>query len=286
MRRRWESFRGVVSLWVDLFAEHNLLTYASAIAFQAFIATIAFVLLALGVLAAVHDVSIWDDTIGPAIHARVLDGVYTGMNQIVHKVFRSSNGGLIAFASALAVWEISGVVRALMGALNRIYDTEETRPWWVRFPVSFALAGVVIVALLGALLLTWVVDVSGGWRWPLLVCRWLASVGLIVAAFGILVRRAPVEPRATKWASAGAALVVCAWIVETFVFRWYVTAVADFRSAIGSLLFFIVGASYLYTAAVILLVAVELDELVREDVEESSGRRRLLPLLAGIVRGS
>lgn len=273
-------------LWVDLFARHNLLTYASAIAFQTFIAVVAFVLLALGVLGATHSVDLWQNTIGPAISGRVLGGVYRGIDQTVFRVFASSSAGLVAFASVLAVWEVSGVVRASMGALNRIYETEETRPWWIRFPISFALAAGLIVALLGALLLVALVRASGPWAWVLGVGRYLAAVALIVAAFGLIVRFAPCERRAGGWVSAGAALVVTAWIVETLIFRWYVTSVADFKTAVGAFSVFIVASSYLYTAAIILLVALELDELVRVDLEQPRRERTLLPLVLGVIRGS
>jgi len=286
VQARWESFKEIVDLWVDLFARHNLLTFASAIAFQTFIAVVAFVLLALGILGATHDVSLWQNTIGPAIDGRVLGGVYHGLDQIVRRVFASSSAGLVAFASALATWEVSGVVRASMGALNRVYDTEETRPWWLRFPISFALAALLILALLRAILLIAVVNVHGGWRWPLMVGRWLAAIALIMAAFGVIVRWAPAERRTTGWVSVGAILVVVAWIVETLIFRWYVTIVADFRTAVGSFSVFLVASSYLYTAAIILLVAMELDELVRADLERPERRRTLLPLVAGVIRGS
>jgi membrane protein len=286
LRPRWRSFKEIVRLWVDLFDRHNLLTYASAIAFQTFIAVVAFLLLALGVLGATHDQSLWESTIAPAISGRVLGGVYRALDQIVYHVFASSSTGLIAFASALATWEVSGVVRASMGALNRIYDTEEHRPWWIRFPISFGLAALLNVSLLGAIIVLTVVDTSGAWHWPLFAARWLGAVGLIMGAFGVIVHWAPAERRATRWASAGGVLVVVAWIVETLVFRWYVTSVADFTTAIGSFTVFMVGASYLYTAAIILLVAMELDELVREDLEQPQRRQTLLPLVLGVIRGS
>ena len=47
---------------------------------------------------------------------------------------------LIAFAAVVTVWEISGLIRAYMGALSRVYDHDEDRPWWIRFPISIALA--------------------------------------------------------------------------------------------------------------------------------------------------
>jgi len=79
---------------------------------------------------------------------------------------------------------------------------------------------------------------------------------------------------------------VTAWIVETLIFRWYIDNIADFRSAIGSFTVFILLSIYLYIGAIILLVSIELDELVRLDAERPRNRQKLLPLLAGVIRGS
>jgi membrane protein len=286
MRTRWRSFRGIVDLWVDLFAEHNLLTYASAIALQALIAAVAIALLLVGALGALHHESVWTDTIAPAIQPRLLTAVYAGIAQVVDEIFASSSAGLVTFAAALAVWEVSGVVRAVMGSLNEVYDTEETRPWWLRFPISFALAIVLLAALLGALVLVWAVHGHGAWGWPVGIARWLGAVVLIVVAFGVLVRFSPDKHRAKRWVSAGAILVVVAWIVESLIFRWYVASVANFKTAPGSLLVVLVFSSYFYVASIILLVAIELDELVRRDAELSRREQRLLPLVAGVLRGT
>jgi membrane protein len=285
MRDRWQSFRGIVRLWVDLFERDDLLTVASAIALQALIAGIALALLGLGILGALHDTGVWTRTIGPAISGRVLPDVFKGMNQVVLKVFATSSAGLVVFASLLAVWEVSGVVRASSGALNDVYETKESRPWWIRFPLSFALSVVLIVAWLGAIVLVAAVDVRGAWGYPLAVVRWLGAIALLIVAFGLLVRWAPARPRAKKWVSAGAVLVVISWIVETLIFKWYVTSVADFKTTVGSFAVFIVVSTYLYVGAIILLVAMELDELVRHDLEQPKQRRVLLPLVAGVLRG-
>lgn len=286
MHTRWRSFRGIVDLWVDLFDEHDLLTYASAIALQALIAAVAIALLLIGSLGALGREDVWTNSIGPEIRMRVLPAVYAGISQVVDKIFASSSAGLVAFAAALAVWEVSGVVRAVMGSLDDVYETEETRPWWVRFPVSFGLSVVLLAGLLGALTLLIAVHVHGAWAWPAGVGRWLATIGLLMLAFGILVRFAPARHRAKRWVSAGAVLVVVAWIVESLIFRWYVTSVANFKTAAGSLLVFIVLSTYLYVGAIILLVAIELDELVRRDAEQPKSKQRLLPLIAGVLRGA
>jgi membrane protein len=272
-RKRAERALGIrarqfVLLWVDLFRRHDLLTAASAIAFQTFVAAVALVLLGLGVLGAIGRQDVWNSRIAPEIHRHVLPQVYGGINETVHKIFAHDSMGLIVFASLLAIWEVSGAVRACMGALTRIYDGKEGRPWWVRFPISFGLAIALIAALLGAILLVVAVrGPSGSAIVPFELFRWLAAVVLVGLAFGLLVRFAPAERRAKRWASVGATLVVVAWIVQSLVFKWYVGSVADLKSASGSLLVFLVATGYFYTASIVLLVGIELDELLRKDAK-------------------
>src|SRR5581483_7061963 len=50
------------------------------------------------------------------------------------------------------------------------------------------------------------------------------------------------------------------------IFRWYVTSLANFKSARGSLGGIFVLTTYLYVAGIVLLVGIELDELLRADL--------------------
>jgi membrane protein len=269
-KTRRSALRRIVRTWVDLFNRHDLLTYASAIAIQAFVAAVALALLGLGVLSATGERNVWYRQIAPQIQERVLPGVFAGAEDTVATVFAHSSAGLIVFASALAIWEVSGAVRACMGALTRVYDGDDKRPWWIRFPISFGLSAAIIAALLGAFLLVVGLrhSVHGGWGLPFALVRWLGTIALLGLAFGLLVRYAPAEPRSKRWASGGAVLVVVAWLVESLIFRWYVTSVANFKTAPGSLAVFLVLTTYLYVGAIILLVGIELDELLRKDVRK------------------
>ena len=98
-------------------------------------------------------------------------------------------------------------------------------------------------------------------------------------------RWAPAKHRRARWASLGSVLVVVGWIGETLIFTEYVRTVANFRTSVGSLEVFIFLATYFYIAAVILLVAMELDELVRADMERPRNRQVLLPLVTNVIRG-
>ena len=285
MYSRWQSFKRFVRLWVDLFDRHNLLTYASAIALRMFIAAVACTLFALGILGASGQRELWQKTIAPQIEPKVLPKVFDGIDQTVHKVFSSSTAGLLALASALAVWEVSGIIRASIGALDEIYETEDTRPFWIRFPISWGLAIVVLAAMLGAIAIIWAGHITGGWGIAINILRWPAAAVLVAFAFELIVRWGPAKHRRVRWASLGSLLVVVGWIGQTLIFAAYVQSVANFRTSVGCLEVFIFLATYFYIAAIVLLVAMELDELVRQDLEAPKSRQQLLPLVAGVIRG-
>jgi membrane protein len=274
MARTKKGLKDMVGLWVDLFDEHELLTQSAAIALQAFVAMVALALLAIAILGATGHEHVWTKQIGPQIHRKVLPDVWLGIQATVRKVFSSSSAGLIAFASALAVWEVSGMVRACMSALSKVEGTKDERPWYIRFPISIGIAFVVTAALVGAALLVLGLKhaVHGGWSIPFAIVRWLGTIVLLTFAFGVLVRFAPAERRPKKWASGGAALVVVLWIVQSLIFAWYVRSAASYKSAVGSLTAVYLFTTYLYVGAIVLMVGIELDEQLRQDVKGEEER--------------
>jgi membrane protein len=274
----------LVGIWVDLFKRHNLLTYASAIAFQALVALVALALLLFATLSEIGRSDVWKKQLGPHIEPKVLHDVFLGLNATFEKVFHTSSAGLVAFAAVVTIWEISGLIRACMGALSVVYGHREDRPWWIRFPISLGLALLFTAAIFGSFLLATVAKsaVGGSWGLPFSILRWLLAVALIWLAFGALVRWAPAEARTTKWASGGAALVVVAWLAESLIFSEYLRYLADYRTAAGCLLGVYLITTYLYVGSIILLVAIELDELLRKDLQGKQ-ERGILQLVKEIV---
>lgn len=263
--RDWRKAVVEAGQFVDAAREHELVTYASAIARAMVVATVSLALLFLGVLASIGRENLWTTHLAPQIEPRVNAPVFAAIQYSVHKVFAADSPWLILFAIVLAVWGVSGAVRGAGNAMNRIYGTKESRSWKVRYPVSVAISAIVILALLAAVLIVMAAGglVNGAASIPFSIGRWIVAFGALAVAFGVLVRYAPAEPRPIKWASLGAALVVVGWAIESLAFSWYVTSVADFKTAIGNLTVVLVVISYLYVAAIVFLVGVEIDELAR-----------------------
>jgi membrane protein len=279
-----ERLRRFVKLWIDLFDRHLLLDHASAIAFQVLKALVPLTLLGLGLLGALGEEKIWRRTLFPGLESHLEPATAHAIDVAAQKIFSTGSGGLIAFASVLVVWYVSGAVRAAMGAINAIYETDETRPWTLRYPISFALAIAISVFVVGALLVVTAAPAlarHGAEGVAVSIGRWLVAIAFLSLAVGVLVRFAPVKPRPSRWATAGSVLVIVAWIGATLLFGFFVGHVADFKTATGSLTVFLVLIGYVYTSSIIFLVGVELDELLRED---TAGQRGVLHLLFGYGR--
>jgi membrane protein len=281
---RTRRLRKLVDVWRDLFRRHDLMTLGASIALQALVAVVALAFLAIALLGAFGREDIWREDIGPAIKPHLLPAVYRGIEATVEKIFSDKSAWLILFALVLTIWEVSRAVRASMTALSRIEDHEDERPWWIRMPVAFGIAIVLTACLASAFLLVTVARGlgSGAWGIPLAVGRWLAALALIIVGFGVLVRFAPAERRPKKWASAGATLVVVCWVLQSLIFRVYVTSIADFKSATGTLSAFFLLTVYFYVAALVLLIGIELDELLREDLEHEESAPGVIQLVRGL----
>ena len=276
MKNRLRRF---VQLWIDLFDRHALLDHASAIAFQVLKSVIPLTLLGLAILGASGQQHVWRQTIAPAIKSHVQQPAYHAINYAVERIFTTDSTGLIAFASFLSLWYISGAVRAVIGAMNQIYETDDERPWPVRYAISFALAACIGLGVIGALLVAVLLGhVHGPLEVVAQIGRWIAAIVLLGVALGLLVRFAPAKHRSKKWASAGSALVIVTWIGATLIFELLVSHVLNFKTATGSLAVFLVMIGYVYTSSIILMVGIELDELLRED---TAGHRGVLHILFG-----
>ena len=281
MQTRLKRF---VKLWVDLFSEHELLDHASSIAFAVLKALVPLTLLGLAILGAVGERQVWNDTILPRIQSHVQPATAHAIDIAAEKIFSTNSTGLIVFASLMTLWYVSGSVRGVMSATNAVYGCDETRSWKERYPISLGLAAAIALCVIAAILVVLAAPAlarHGALQVVVAIGRWLVAVALLGLAIGLLMRFAPVEPRPNQWVSGGTILVILAWVAATLLFQVLVTTLLNFKTATGQLGVFLVLTGYVYTSAIIFLVGVEADELLREDAKE--GQHGLLHMF-GIAR--
>lgn len=255
---------------LDGFKRNDLLTYASAISFQILTAIIPFLLFVLAAAGLLHLGSIWEDHLAPELEAQVSREVYIVISDAVDKVFDGNQLAWVTFGGALALWQVSGAVRAVMGAFDGIYGAQE-RDFMHRYAVSFALSiavGACFIAAAICLLFAPFFDISDlGPVWSIVafVGRWTLGMACLALAVGLLVHIAPAVPQPLPWVSLGTAIVIVTWVVVSLAFYGYLTAIASYDSVFGSLASIIVLMGYLYLSTVVFLFGAQLDAIIRSN---------------------
>jgi membrane protein len=268
-RRLTTQAQELVRALLDGFEQHDLLTYASAISFQILTAIIPFLLFVLGVAGLLHLDSVWRDHLEPQIRANVSGPVFAVIQNAVHTVFASRRVLWATVGGGLALWQVSGAVRAVMGALAGIYGASVQRSFVRRYTVSFVLSiEVGACFILAALCLLFAPFFSVGhsgivWDTFAFLLRWALVVALLLLAVGLLVRHAPATPQTLPWVSLGATIVITSWVIVSLVFYLYLTDLASYESVFGSLASVIVAMAYLYISAIVFLFGAQLDAIIR-----------------------
>jgi len=259
----------LVRALLDGFKQHDLLTYASAISFQILTAIIPFLLFVLGVAGLLHLTDVWRDHLEPQIQANVSSAVFTVIESTVNNVFTGRRVLWATVGGGLALWQVSGAVRAVMGALARIYGASAERSFVRRYSISFVLSIEVgacfVLATLSLLLAPFFSVAHPGLVWDAFafLMRWGLVVALLLLAVGLLVRHAPATPQTLPWVSLGATIVITSWMLVSLVFYLYLTGLASYDSVFGSLAAVIVAMAYLYVSTTVFLFGAQLDAIIR-----------------------
>lgn len=260
-RARLREFAGA-------YEEHDLLTYASAISFQIITAIVPALMFGFGLLGFLSLDDVWRNELAPDIKASVSKPAFAVMDDAVTKALTQHQLFWVSFGFAIALWQVSGGVRTVMGALNEVYGFKNGRTMARRMAVSLALALVlgacwllaIAAVVLGPLLYGDVGPVLGT---LLFLARWAVAGVLLLFAVAVVLHYAPEKEQPVKWVTRGALLVMSGWIVMSLAFGFYVREIADYNSIFGSLATVVVLSAYLYAAAVVFLGGVQVDALAR-----------------------
>lgn len=265
---------------VEGFRDNALLTYASAISFQILTAIVPFVLFALALAGVFHLETVWRDHLAPQIQSHASPAVFRAISEAVDKVFAGTRTLWATFGGVLALWQVSGAVRAVMGAFDRIYVSRSRRSFMSQYAVSLVLAigvaGCFILAILCWQLAPLISVPRDSALWSVLafLIRWPLTGCFLVVAVAQLVRFAPATPQPWSWVSVGSALVVGSWVTMSLAFRFYLTTIASYGTVFGSLASVIVAMAYIYLSTIVFLFGAQLDAIVRAEVTGAPNGRR------------
>jgi membrane protein len=264
--------------------EDHITNLAAALAYYAFLAIPAVLLVAVGVFSLVAD----EDAVGEIIGR--LQGVapqeaLTLLEDTLQRVTETqANSGyaLVIVGSVLALWTVTGAMETLMWALNSAYDREETRGFIKRRLTAL----VMVILLLFAFTLAFGLLVLGphlsGWigsevgleaviewlwwtaQWPILI------LGLLFAFAAVLYLGPNVDHRRWRFLTFGTTIAVVIWLLASGLFAIYVGQFSSYNKAWGSLAAVIIMLTWLWISSLALLFGAE----INAETERSRELRR------------
>lgn len=249
--------------------EDNLSMVAAGVAFYAFLALfpgIAALVSILGLVATPADVEGYVASAEGVLPPEALTLVREQVHEVVSAPSQALSLGLLISIGA-ALWTATLGVKALMGALNIVYEERETRGFLRYYGMAFLLTiggvvfGIVALALVAAvpvvleqLALPRVLELVLG------LVRWVILAGAFMLALAALYRFAPSrkEPQ-WRWVSWGAAAATLLWLVGSALFSLYVSNFGDYNKTYGALAAIVILLTWFYLTAFALLLGAELN---------------------------
>ncbi len=270
---------------VQEFQRDDALGLAAQLAYFLILALFPFILVLVSLMGLVGN---------PELASTVLDYFRQVMPEEAYKLIEAYTGDVISgdrpapylfsFSNLFTLWTASGAFAALINALNRAYDVQETRPFWkVRGIAILMTLGLSVLTLLGVLLLVlgpqigeFIANIFGLDDLFLLVwdiVRWPAALFFMVFTVALLYYFAPDANQPFRWITPGGLIGVLLWVLASVAFNFYVSNFGSYNKTYGSIGAVIVLLLYLYISSLTILFGAELNATLVRMKEEISGKQ-------------
>jgi membrane protein len=209
--------------------------------------------------------------------------VITIITKQATSVAGSRDGGL-GFAAIVGLmisfYSASKGMASLMQGVNVAYDVWETRGFFKRMVVTFALTLMLIAGWICGLAATLAVpvimafvDMGAIAAMVVNATLWIGLIALTIFGLSVLYRFAPArETPEWKWASVGAVVGCLLWIVASAGFAFYVSNFGSYNESFGTLAGFVVLLMWFWISAYIILMGAELNaEIEAQARADTSG---------------
>ena len=273
---------------VQDFIQDDALGLAAQLSFYLILALFPFILFLVAVLDTFSDpefVTRVFDYLRRVLPAQVFDLIKTYTKSTLRN--RDTAPGLLSVGILGTIWAASGAFAALINALNRAYDVQETRPFWkvrgiailMTFGLSTLIGGGVLLLVAGPSIGETVAEIftlDDEFLYVWNIVRWPAALLFMVTTVALIYYFAPDAGQPFRWITPGGFIGVFLWVLASLVFNLYVSS--DFNTyneTYGSIGTVIILLLYLYISSLTILFGATLNATLVRIKEEVSGERIL-----------
>jgi membrane protein len=211
------------------------------------------------------------------VPGNVLSIVHEQATRIASNSGRALSIGLVV-GIVVSLWSAMSGVKAMIDALNVIYEQKESRGF-IKLnlvALAFTLAGFAafLVAIAAILVLPLILSPIGlGSLTETLtrIARWPVLLLVLLIGLAFLYRYGPDRRKARwQWVSVGSVFAAVTWIVASFLFSWYLTSFANYNATYGSLGAVVGLMIWLWISTIVVLLGAELNAEIEHQTARDS----------------
>jgi membrane protein len=258
---------------VKEFLDDNALMLASALAYSAFFAIPAVLLVVVGVFTLVTGpgtITTLMQHFGSVMPSQATSLLGDGLRRLDAHPTQGVVMTVVGFV--LAVWSMTGAMTSYMTAINLAYERKDGRSFIRKRLVALKMAAVIAVAfVLVAVLLMFGPPIERllashagaaggaiGWIWW--IAQWpILIVGLLVAFATLLYLGPDIDHPKWEFLTPGSIVAALVWLAASGGFAFYTSAFGSYNKTWGALAAVIVMLTWLWLTAIALLLGAEIN---------------------------
>jgi membrane protein len=256
--------------------EDDALGLAAQLAYYFFLALFPAILCVIAIASFFPLQNFIDDmigTLGRFAPAEMLSLIREQMLRLAE----GNHGGILSIGLLGAIWSSSAAMVAIIGAMNRAYDIDESRAWWkVRLTAIALTIGLAIFVVLafgliiaGPQLVDWLAGkyALGGmvvWTWKIL--QWPLAFALVMLGISLIYYFAPDAEQEWVWITPGSLIATVLWVLGSLAFRYYVVNFASYETTYGAVTGVILLLLWFYLSGLVIILGAE----VSAEIEHAS----------------
>jgi membrane protein len=211
------------------------------------------------------------------VPANVLTIVHEQATRIASNSNQTLSLGLV-IGILVSLWSAMSGVKAVIDALNVIYEQRESRSFiklnlvaLVFTLFGFAAFLLTMAAIVVLPLILSPIGFGNLTETVTRIARWPVLLIVLLLGLAILYRYGP-DRRAARWqwVSIGSAFATLTWFVASFLFSWYLTNFANYNATYGSLGAVVGLMIWLWISTVVVLLGAELNAEIEHQTARDS----------------
>jgi membrane protein len=290
----WAGWKGILWRTYVHTGEDRLLATAAGVVFFGLLAVFP----AITALVSCYGLFANPSTIGANLQTLALmlpEGSFQIVQDQVARVLEKGDtalGATFVFGLALAIRSANAGVKAIIDALNVVYEEREKRSF-VRLnllSLAFTTGGIVALLLMVAAVVAFPLaldrlDLAPESQTIVSLARWPLLSAILLVALGVLYRFGPSRPPA-RWLSLGVSTLAASllWVAGSSLLSWYLSNFGKYNATYGSLGAAIGLMMWMWMSAIIILCGAELNsEIERQTTLDTTIGRPMPPGGRGAV---